>query len=642
VTKGNWKDNYGGEGFNTVNDSMSYPSYAQVNVSGYASPTWAASTTDTRALQKQSANDRIAARWESSGSSFFTIDLNITDGQSHQVAFYGLDWEGNNRSQRVDIMDWATNILLDSESISQFNGGKYLVWNVKGHVRITVNKTGARTAVVSGLYFGSAAGVPTPTPTPTPTPSPTPTPTPAPLTVALTSPSNNTTFSLGTDVTVTASATDTTGTVTGVQFYAGSQLIGTSNVAPFNVVWSNIAAGSYSLTATAVDNHSITVTSTPITVKISKSLKGVRNNRQNTTNLVNATFPGDAQASTASLASLLTDLEQTYNDFNTERSMFDSASPINKYLLAAVLLARSSAALGSQNLTSGVTDRLDKLDAYLGFCEDLMVSDSISQQSLTEANQFNARSNLLIAQPITNPLSRAGFKIYPNEGAEIDTTPASPFSTQSGFVANGATSYELAGVSVTIGGQPAPLLLVSPTQIAFIVPSGLPAGMEDVVVTSREGYILNGIAAVAGLNPVILGRLGDSGGAAAALDAVGYQSGAFSTVGSGFFGPDTRTRVSIWASGISTGVTNTDTSNDIIIGFGQIRENLAEWVTVEARTSDGSLYFLPVEFAGAQGTLVGLDQVNVVLVPELRGAGAVQLTIIAAGVRSNTMTITVQ
>jgi uncharacterized protein (TIGR03437 family) len=368
----------------------------------------------------------------------------------------------------------------------------------------------------------------------------------------------------------------------------------------------------------------------------------VRNNRQNTTNLVNATFPGDAQASTASLASLLTDLEQTYNDFNTERSMFDSASPINKYLLAAVLLARSSAALGSQNLTSGVTDRLDKLDAYLGFCEDLMVSDSISQQSLTEANQFNARSNLLIAQPITNPLSRAGFKIYPNEGAEIDTTPASPFSTQSGFVANGATSYELAGVSVTIGGQPAPLLLVSPTQIAFIVPSGLPAGMEDVVVTSREGYILNGIAAVAGLNPVILGRLGDSGGAAAALDAVGYQSGAFSTVGSGFFGPDTRTRVSIWASGISTGVTNTDTSNDIIIGFGQIRENLAEWVTVEARTSDGSLYFLPVEFAGAQGTLVGLDQVNVVLVPELRGAGAVQLTIIAAGVRSNTMTITVQ
>ena len=71
-------------------------------------------------------------------------------------------------------------------------------------------------------------------------------------------------------------------------------------------------------------------------------------------------------------------------------------------------------------------------------------------------------------------------------------------------------------------------------------------------------------------------------------------------------------------------------------------ENLSESVTVEARTSDGNVYFLPVEFAGKQGTLVGLDQVNVVLVPELRGAGTVQLTMVVGGVRSNTMTITVQ
>jgi uncharacterized protein (TIGR03437 family) len=311
-------------------------------------------------------------------------------------------------------------------------------------------------------------------------------------------------------------------------------------------------------------------------------------------------------------------------------------------LLASVLLARSSAALGSQNLTSGVTDRLDKLDAYLGFCEDLMVSDSISQQSLTEAIQFNARTDLLIAQPTTNPLSVAGFKISPNQGAEIDTTIASPFSTQSGFVASGTTSYELANVSVTINGQPAPLLMVSPTQIAFVVPSGVAGGMADVVVTSREGYIQQGTAAVIGLNPMILGRLGASSGEAAALDAVGYQFGAFSTVGSGFLSLDTRTRVSIWTSGISTGISNTDASNDIFLGPGRILENLAESVTVEARTSGGSVYFLPVEYAGTQGTLVGLDQVNVVLIPELRGAGAVQLTVVAAGVRSNTMTITVQ
>jgi uncharacterized protein (TIGR03437 family) len=184
--------------------------------------------------------------------------------------------------------------------------------------------------------------------------------------------------------------------------------------------------------------------------------------------------------------------------------------------------------------------------------------------------------------------------------------------------------------------------MVSPTEIAFVVPSGVTGGLVDVVVTSREGDIFHGTAAVAGLNPVIVGLLGDGSGQAAALDAVGFQAGAFSTNGSSLYGLDSRTRISIWASGISTGITNTDTGNDIFLGLGQVIENLSESVTVEARTSDGTVYLLPIEFAGSQGTLRGLDQVNVVLVPELRGAGAVELTIVVGGVRSNTMTITVR
>jgi len=83
-----------------------------------------------------------------------TIDLNLTDGATHRVAIYGLDWDGNNRAQRVDLVDYATNSLLDSRSISTFNGGEYLVWDIRGHVKIMVNKTGAKSAVVSGLYFG--------------------------------------------------------------------------------------------------------------------------------------------------------------------------------------------------------------------------------------------------------------------------------------------------------------------------------------------------------------------------------------------------------------------------------------------------------------------------------------------------------
>ncbi|HEV7904447.1 MAG TPA: hypothetical protein VGO96_11455, partial [Pyrinomonadaceae bacterium] len=68
-----------------------------------------------------------------------------------------------------------------------------------------------------------------------------------------------------------------------------------------------------------------------------------------------------------------------------------------------------------------------------------------------------------------------------------------------------------------------------------------------------------------------------------------------------------------------------------------------ESLTVEARTSDGRVYHLPVEFAGAvEGRLPGLDQVNVLLHAELRGAGLVDLTIIINGQRSNTAAINIR
>jgi uncharacterized protein (TIGR03437 family) len=66
-----------------------------------------------------------------------------------------------------------------------------------------------------------------------------------------------------------------------------------------------------------------------------------------------------------------------------------------------------------------------------------------------------------------------------------------------------------------------------------------------------------------------------------------------------------------------------------------VRPNFAESVSVEARMSNGQVFTLPVEFAGAQGVLPGLDQINVILIPQLQGVGNVQLTLIVGGQRSN-------
>ena len=162
----------------------------------------------------------------------------------------------------------------------------------------------------------------------------------------------------------------------------------------------------------------------------------------------------------------------------------------------------------------------------------------------------------------------------------------------------------------------------------FSVPTGLTGGLADILVTSQDGQISHGAAQVSGLNPTLFTIGGDSTGAAAALNGLTFQPGIFATTTTEFPGPDNRTRLAIWATGISSGVINTNPANDIRLNDGRILENLAGSVLVEARTSDGRLFSLPVEYAGAQGVLAGLDQVVVLLTPDLQGAGQMQLTLI--------------
>jgi uncharacterized protein (TIGR03437 family) len=96
----------------------------------------------------------------------------------------------------------------------------------------------------------------------------------------------------------------------------------------------------------------------------------------------------------------------------------------------------------------------------------------------------------------------------------------------------------------------------------------------------------------------------------------------------------------IFATGISGRAANSDPSNDVMVN-GVSRPNLSESVVVEARTIDGRVIQLPIEFAGAQGVLPDLDQVDVILLSGLQGAGAVQLTLIVNGQRSNSPTIVI-
>jgi hypothetical protein len=155
-TKGNWKSLYGAEGALVVGETPVNPAYATVTVSGKTDVIWTNSTTDVRALQKLNGTDRVAAGWFTTNS--IVVDVNFTDGLTHQVALYAVDWENLNRGIVVDVLDGNNNRILKTEDLYNYNLGKYFVWEVKGHVKFRVRRYGASPSVtLSGLFFGPAS-----------------------------------------------------------------------------------------------------------------------------------------------------------------------------------------------------------------------------------------------------------------------------------------------------------------------------------------------------------------------------------------------------------------------------------------------------------------------------------------------------
>src|SRR5262249_42685151 len=104
ATKGTWIGVYGANGYDFASGFFNPPIYAQDSVSAQGLAVWASSTADVRALQNP-VTGRNASAWYSPTS--FTVNINITDGQTHQIAAYLLDWDnsGGGRHEQVKVVD---------------------------------------------------------------------------------------------------------------------------------------------------------------------------------------------------------------------------------------------------------------------------------------------------------------------------------------------------------------------------------------------------------------------------------------------------------------------------------------------------------------------------------------------------------
>jgi phosphatidylserine/phosphatidylglycerophosphate/cardiolipin synthase-like enzyme/regulation of enolase protein 1 (concanavalin A-like superfamily) len=90
-----------------------------------------------------------------------------------------------------------------------------------------------------------------------------------PPAVSITSPSNGATFTAPASITLGASASDGDGTIAKVDFYSGTTLLGTDATAPYSFTWTNVPAGSYTVTAVASDDDGATTTSAAVSISVS-------------------------------------------------------------------------------------------------------------------------------------------------------------------------------------------------------------------------------------------------------------------------------------------------------------------------------------------------------------------------------------
>jgi len=163
TTQGNWQGKYGADGYSIIGVKQSLPTYSTAIATGSAW-TWAASSSDARALQNGAS--RIAACWYDSASFYF--DVNLTDGASHQVSLYLLDWDGAGARKETVQITTTAGAVLASQPVAAFNNGVWLRFSVSGHVRLTVTNNGGVNAVASGIFFDSPStgGGTTPPPLP--------------------------------------------------------------------------------------------------------------------------------------------------------------------------------------------------------------------------------------------------------------------------------------------------------------------------------------------------------------------------------------------------------------------------------------------------------------------------------------------
>jgi hypothetical protein len=317
-------------------------------------------------------------------------------------------------------------------------------------------------------------------------------------TVSFTAPPNNATYVAPATIALSASASASAANIAKVEFFANATLVATQTAAPFNATWTNVAIGTYVLTAKATDNLGATATSSPISVTVNA----------NQPPQITLTAPSEGQTfyvgQPVTLSATASDSDGSVSrvDFLADGvAIGNSATP--PYTMAwsgAALGAHTLAACATDNLGAATTSALINVTVAANAPPSIALVLPRNGQSFATGGTINLVAN---ATDADGTVSRVEFYV---DGTLVGGAVSPPFS----FVWAGVTagSHTLTAKAVDDRGAVTTStgvgVVVQPAQLVVTTPADSSTISADFVTVTgnyvapvNSGVTVNGIVAAA-------------------------------------------------------------------------------------------------------------------------------------------------
>ncbi len=316
--------------------------------------------------------------------------------------------------------------------------------------------------------------------------------------ISILSPSANQVFLPPATVPITVSASDNDGTVARVDFFQGSTFLGSDTTSPFSFNWTNVASGTYTLTAKATDNTGATTNSLPVAISV------------NQPPIVSISSPASGATFNAPASVTLTASASDPDGTITKVDFYQGSTLLNSDSSSPYSFNWTNVAAGNYSLTAKATDNSGSTTVSNPVTITVSATNQspvVSLTSPTSGATFNAPASVTLTASASDPDGTITKVDFYQGSTLLNSDSSSPYSfnwtnvvagnytlTAKATDNSGATTVSNpVTITVSATNQPPVVSLTSPTPGAtFNAPASVTltasASDPDGTITKVEFY----------------------------------------------------------------------------------------------------------------------------------------------------------